>query len=159
MRDNENATRHSERDRTQHHSEVSQGATEVSRQARGLSAESRNWAVFAHLSTFSVLVGVPFGNILGPLVIWLIKRREDPYAERHAREALNFNLSLTLYGLTLLIVGLVLLVVLIGLAVLLMALLYFVIFFFVWLILSIVAAIAASRGDHYTYPLSIRLIS
>ena len=152
MHDNENTTQRLAKDRIQH-------AAEVSPEARGLSSESRNWAVFAHLSTFSVLVGVPFGNVLGPLVIWLIKRREDPYAERHAREALNFNLSLTLYGLILLLGGLVLLVVLIGLAVLLMALLYFVVFFFVWLILSIIAAIAASRGDQYTYPLSIRLIS
>jgi uncharacterized Tic20 family protein len=37
--------------------------------------------------------------------------------------------------------------------------LYFFVFFFVWLILSILAAIAASRGEEYTYPLTMRLVS
>lgn len=134
------------------------GVVAVTTKAAGPSPSSRNWAAFAHLSTFSALVGVPFGNILGPLVIWLATRREDAYAERHAREALNFNLSLSLYGLMLVVAGTVLLVVVIGLAVLLVAVLYFFVFFFVWLILSIVAAIAASRGEEYTYPLTMRLV-
>ena len=124
-----------------------------------LTAESRNWGVFAHLSTFSGMIGIPFGNILGPLVIWLIKRNEDPFVERHAREATNFNISLTLYGLALFVTGLVLLVVVIGLAFLLMAVLYAIVFIPVWLILTIIAAVAASKGDEYTYPLTIRLIS
>ena len=135
------------------------GVVAVTTKTTGPSPGSRNWAAFAHLSTFSALVGVPFGNIIGPLVIWLATRREDAYAERHAREALNFNLSLSLYGLMLVVAGTVLLVVVIGLAVLLVAVLYFFVFFFVWLILSIVAAIAASRGEEYTYPLTMRLVS
>ena len=103
-----------------------------------------------------VLTNQPHGERIGVL---LATRREDAYAERHAREALNFNLSLSLYGLVLVVAGTVLLVVVIGLAVLLVAVLYFFVFFFVWLILSIVAAIAASRGDEYTYPLTMRLVS
>ena len=59
-------------------------------------ANSRNWGMAGHLSAFTVFLGVPF-PFIGPLVVWLLKRDEDAYAEWHAREALNFNLSIMLY--------------------------------------------------------------
>jgi uncharacterized Tic20 family protein len=124
-----------------------------------ISHESKNWALFSHLSTFSALVGVPLGNVLGPLVMWLLRREQDPFAERHAREALNFNISLLLYGLALFAGGLALLVVLIGIALLLLALLYAIVFFFVWVALTITATMAASRGEEYRYPLTIRFVN
>jgi uncharacterized Tic20 family protein len=119
-----------------------------------LTADSKNWALFAHLSTFVGLIGVPFGNILGPLVIWLVKRNDDPFIERHAREALNFNISLTIYGAGLVLVGLVLLVVFIGFLFLIAAAALVVL----WVVFTIIAALNASRGDEYEYPLTLRLV-
>lgn len=109
----------------------------------------------AHLSA---LAGVLLGGLpafLGPLVVWLLRRDAgDPFATDHAREALNFNLSVIIYavaavvvtiftlGLALLVVAPVALVVAIG-----------------YLVVTIRAAMAASRGEPYTYPLTIRLVS
>ncbi|MCL1692418.1 MAG: DUF4870 domain-containing protein, partial [Actinomycetia bacterium] len=67
-------------------------------------SESRGWATAAHLVP---LIGLGF---IGPLVIWLMKRDEDPFVEYHAREALNFQISLIIY----VIASILLLFVIIG---------------------------------------------
>lgn len=110
------------------------------------SADSRNKAVFAHLSAFVTLLGIP--SPLGPLVAWLVWKDQDAFAADQAKEALNFNISVLLYGLVaaislILLVGIILLpAVLIG-----------------WFVLTIVAAVAASRGETYRYPLTIRFLN
>jgi len=106
-----------------------------------------NWSVAAQLSGFSGFL-IPFGNIALPLIIWLIKREESPFIEYHAREALNFQISMTLY----VTIASLLIFVLIGF-VLLPALIVF------ETVVMIRAALWASRGELYEYPLSIRLVS
>ena len=103
------------------------------------SSDSRGWAVAAHLVTF---VGL---GLIGPLVIWLIKREEDPFVEEHAREALNFQLSMLIYtiGLALTIIGILALIPLWIFA----------------LVVTIIAAIKAANGEGYHYPLSISLVN
>ena len=61
-----------------------------------LSSESRNWATFAHLSAFVMFLGIP--SLIGPLVVWLAKK-DDPYVEAQAKEALNFNISMLIYAI------------------------------------------------------------
>lgn len=109
----------------------------------------------AHLGA---LAGVLLGGLpafLGPLVVWLLRRDAgDPFATDHAREALNFNLSVIIYTvaaivLTFFTLGLALLIVL---PVALIAAIGY-------LVVTIRATMAASRGEPYTYPLSIRLVS
>ncbi len=121
----------------------------------GLRSDSTNWGMGAHLAALSTLIGVPFGNIVGPLVVWLIKRKEDAYVERHAREALNFNISVTIYGIVLVAAGVVLLFVVVGLLLFVAAGVLFV----VWLVLTVMAAVKAARGEPYTYPLTLRFIA
>lgn len=114
--------------------------------APGLSQTVRNWALGAHLSALiGAWVALAF---VGPLVVWLIKRDEHPFIATHAREALNFNLSVLLYGvmawvLSLLLIGIPLLIG-IGIA---------------WLVLTIVATVKASKGQGYRYPLTIRFVT
>jgi uncharacterized protein len=109
-------------------------------------ADQRNWAMIAHLSAFAMFVGVP--SFVGPLVVWLIKREEHPFIAEHGREALNFNISVLIY----LVVAGVLVLVLVGFLLLIAI-------GIVWLIVTIQAAIAASNGQSYRYPLSIRFVS
>ena len=129
---------------------ASQGAAQVSTNgaATGVDKAERNWAVAAHLSGLSLYLGIPFGNILGPLVVWLIKKDESPYAEQQAKEALNFQISLTIYG----IVAALLAFVFIGF-------LLIPVLFVLQIVLTIVATIRVSEGKAYEYPLTIRLIS
>lgn len=111
----------------------------------GLSNEVRNWALAAHLSAFAgAWMALAF---LGPLVVWLMKRHDHPFVATHAREALNFNLSVLLYA----IVGFVLIFMLVGFLLLpLIGLM--------WLVFTVVAAIRASNGEPYRYPFTIRFV-
>lgn len=107
---------------------------------------ARTWAVVCHLSAFAGLI-VPFGNIIAPLVVWLLKRHDDPEIELHGKESVNFQISMTIYTL----VALLLIFVLIGFILApLLALLN--------IILVVIASIKASNGEGYRYPLTIRLV-
>jgi uncharacterized protein len=116
-------------------------------------AQSRQWAMFAHLSA---LAGLVIGlNFLGPLIIYLVKKDEDPYVAANAREALNFNLSVFLYLLGGGIAAVILTLVLIGI------LLFPVLFAIAiaWIVLTIIAGIKANGGESYRYPFTIRFVS
>ena len=108
-------------------------------------AESRNLGLLAHLSAFVTFVGIP--SLLGPLFVLLVKR-DDPYVEAQAKEALNFNLSFTIYG----IVATISIILLIGLVALPAVLI-------TWFVLVIVASVRAGNGEGYRYPLTIRFVS
>ena len=100
-----------------------------------------------HLSAFTVFLGLPV-PVLGPLIVWLMKRGDDDYAEWHAREALNFNISIMIYT----IVSAVLILLLIGILLLPVVLLS-------WFILVIVGAVKASSGEYYRYPMTLRFFN
>jgi len=59
---------------------------------------SRNWAMGCHLAVLAVYMGIPFGNILGPLIIWLVKKDEFPLVDEQGKESLNFQISMLIYG-------------------------------------------------------------
>ncbi|QSO54966.1 DUF4870 domain-containing protein [Alicyclobacillus curvatus] len=99
-----------------------------------------------HLAAFAGWV-IPLGWILGPLTVWLIKRNQFWLVDEQGKEALNFQISLMIYGIIAGILCLILIgfLLLIALAVL-------------QIVLVIIAAIKVSNGEHYRYPLTIRLI-
>lgn len=110
------------------------------------SQEERLWAMFTHLSAF-VGYFIPFGNIIAPLIIWAIKKDAMPLVNDQGKEAMNFQITLSIalliaFALCFLLIGIPLLVLL-GLA---------------GLILIIIAAVKANDGIPYRYPLTIRFI-
>ena len=107
----------------------------------------RQWGMFSHLSAFSFFL-IPLGNVVGPLVMFLIKKDEYRFGGAQAKEALNFNISCTLYG----IIAFILCFVFVGFL-LLPALGIF------WLIVTILASVKANEGVFYRYPLCIRFVS
>ena len=109
--------------------------------------DTRMWGMLCHLSALVGYVGIPFGHILGPLVIWLIKREGMPFVDDQGKESLNFQISMTIYG----IVAGILCFVLIGIPLLILLLVADV-------VLIIIAAIKANGGEAYRYPFTIRLI-
>jgi uncharacterized Tic20 family protein len=108
----------------------------------------RTMAMLCHLSALAGLIGIPFGHVLGPLVVWMIKKDESAFVNDQGKEALNFQISTTIY----LVVFVILSFLLIGIP-LLIALVIF------WLVIVIVAAVKANEGVPYRYPLTIRLIN
>lgn len=117
-----------------------QSSTAVPSESTSPSKDALNLAVLCHILGF-------FTSILGPLILWMMKKDTDAYVEHHGREALNFQIML-LIGY---VVGGILTFLCIG----------FVILAAAWiadLVFSILAAVAASKGQRYRYPVSIRLI-
>src|SRR6202522_1815925 len=109
-----------------------------------LSSNDRLWSVLCHLSYF---FGFALISFLFPLTVYLVMRTDSAYVTHHAREALNFHLSLLLYivcciPLCFIVVGVPLLVA-IGLT---------------GVVCSIVAAVKASKGTYYQYPITIRFV-
>lgn len=110
---------------------------------QGLSTTDRNWGVALHLSPLSAFVLGPPG-LLAPLVLWLIRRDGSSFNDDHGREIINFLLSLVIWhvALAITIIGIVLWPVLWVIA-------------FVGIIR---AATAASRGEYFRYPMTVRML-
>jgi uncharacterized Tic20 family protein len=104
-------------------------------------SDDKIWNVLSHLS---ILLGV---GILLPLIIYLCKKGDSPGVAAHAREALNFHLSLLIYSL----LCLPLVFVCVGFPLLIVLSLG-------GLILGIIGGVKASEGSFYTYPLTLRLV-
>ena len=112
-----------------------------------ISSEERNWGMFCHLSALAGFI-IPFGNIIGPLIIWLVKRDQFPFVNDQGKESLNFQISILIY----IAVSAVLALLLIGF--LLMAAVGV-----FCLIMVILASVKANEGVAYRYPLCIRFIN
>ena len=116
-------------------------------------SQARTWNMLCHLSALAGFI-IPFGNILGPLIIWQIKKNEFPSVEVHGKAALNFQITVAIAALAGVAVAVVLsffcvgyllfpLVMLIGLA---------------GLVFAVIAGIKANNGEDYKYPWSLELV-
>ncbi len=107
----------------------------------------RTWTALVHASALlGVFLHFP-GHILGPLVVWLVKRGDSPEIDAHGKEALNFQISMLLYTL----ISGVFCLILIGF-------LFLAILWVLNAVFVIIAAIQASEGKFYRYPMTIRFI-
>jgi uncharacterized Tic20 family protein len=111
-----------------------------------LSSSEKQIAMFCHLISFSGFI-IPLASILGPLVLWLLKKDESKFIDEHGKESVNFQISLLIYG----IISGILVFVLIGI----LGLIAIVI---LWLVFTIIASLKASNGETYRYPLTIRFV-
>ena len=114
---------------------------------QAISKDDRTWGMLAHLSAIVGYFLIPFGNIIAPLVIWLIKKDQSWFVDNQGKEALNFQISMTLYAF----VSGILMLVLVGFVLI-------VIVYILGLVLTVVATIKANEGVLYRYPLTIRFI-
>jgi uncharacterized Tic20 family protein len=112
-----------------------------------ISKDARMWSMICHLAGLAGFIMPAAGNIVAPLIIWQIKKDDYPFVDEQGKEAVNFQISISIYF----IVSLFLCCICIG-AFLVAAV---IIVFFVFLL---IAAVKANNGYHYRYPLSIRFI-
>jgi uncharacterized Tic20 family protein len=108
--------------------------------------DSQQWGMIAHLSALSGFV-IPFGNVIGPLVIWQMKK-DMPFVVDQGKEALNFQITVIIAVfvcilLSFIVIGMLLLPV-VGIGA---------------LVLTVIAGIKANNGEAYRYPFALRLIS
>jgi len=112
-----------------------------------VSNKERTWAMFCHLSALSFLIGIPFINIIAPLVIWLLKRNEYPLVDVHGKKSINFQITMTIIGaicvlLALILIGFVLLFILAVINA----------------IVVIIASVKISKGEDFNYKFSFNFI-
>jgi uncharacterized Tic20 family protein len=115
--------------------------------------------MLCHLLALTPLLGIPFGNILGPLIVWLVKRDDDPFVDLCGKESINFQISVIIYGgaLFLLMVPAVI-IPFIGVLLVPLMMLAGIALAVTVIVYTIIAAIKASEGTSYTYPFTIRFI-
>lgn len=100
-----------------------------------------------HLSGLTLYIGIPFGHIIIPLVIWLSKKEESPFVEDQARESLNFQITITVF----LMIFALFVIFLVGIPFLIATGIIHIIF-------TIIATIEVDKGKTYRYPFNIRFI-
>jgi uncharacterized protein len=120
--------------------------SELHDQGEVVSNEARQWGMFAHLAALAGFV-IPFGNLIGPLVVWQMKKNEMPFVDDQGKESLNFQITVAIA----VVVCVVLMVILIGALLLPLVGLAALIF-------TIIGAIKANAGERYRYPFALRLI-
>jgi uncharacterized Tic20 family protein len=108
--------------------------------------DERTWGMLAHLTAFSGFL-IPLGSIIGPLVVWLIKRDQSEFVADQGKEALNFNISVVLAGIVCGVLVWVFIGILLGVAL-----------FIFWLAMTIIAGIKASEGIRYRHRFTLRLV-
>ena len=113
-----------------------------------LSKDAKMWAMFCHLAALAMYTGIPFAWVLGPWIIWFIKKDDFAFVDDQGKESLNFQISVSIYMLCCLP-----LLCLAGIGAFLIAGIAI-----ADLVFIIVGAINASNGKAYRYPLCIRLI-
>lgn len=109
----------------------------------GMTADEKNWCMFCHASALFQFFGIPM--FLGPLIIWLVKKDEMAIVDKHGKEALNFQLSFTIYFIICSIVIVIGWLAAIPLGI-------------CWLIFTIIGSVKASNGELYHYPMTIRFL-
>ena len=120
---------------------------EENQQVKVVNKDERTWAMLCHLSAFAGFI-VPFGSIIGPLIIWLIKKDEMQMVNEHGKKALNFQITMAIAY----IICFVLMFVVIGVILLPIV----AIFSFIMVVL---ASIKANEGKEFNYPLSLNSVS
>ena len=108
-------------------------------------SDARMWGMLAHLSSLCGLLSIP--PLVGPLVVWLVKRNEMPFVDDQGKESLNFQITmfiaLLIAGATLCIgIGLIILPI-VGI---------------LDLVFTIIGAVKANNGERYRYPFNLRFI-
>lgn len=117
------------------------GAAGVTGTAGPVTSDDRSMALLIHLLAL-------VSGFIGPLIVWLVKRDESAFIDFHGKEALNFQITMFMawiaaFFAAIVLIGFLVMPILIVLQV----------------ILPILAAVAANRGEYYRYPLTLRVIS
>ena len=123
------------------------GTVHESPGSKEINKDARMWAMICHLAGLAGIILPASGNIVAPLIIWQIKKDDNPFIDEQGKEAVNFQISMSIYFLA----SIFLCIVCVG-AFLVVAT---IIVFFVFLL---IAAVKANNGYHYRYPLTMRFI-
>jgi uncharacterized protein len=147
--------------------------------ASPLTTEERNWAMASHLSALVAIAGLPFGHIVGPLIVYLVKHKESAFVAEHSRSSLNYQITVSIAAILAIIVGVIIFAAVIAVASVAsphtsdetsaaagvgIIALWIIIFgvvgslFIISLVFIIMGTMAAGAGKPYTYPFAIKFV-
>ena len=110
-------------------------------------AEESTWGMAAHMSALSGII-FPLGLVLGPLAVWLLKRKDSGFVDANAKEALNFQITVLIASFVLVMLSAI-------------SGLFTILAFIVGIVglgLAVYGGLQAKKGDNYIYPFALRLI-
>lgn len=113
--------------------------------------DARKWAMIAHLSALVGLLGNGIGFVIGPLLVWAIKKDSHPFVDEQGKEAINFQLTVIITGVAAIILGFTVIGLVVAIPLILVTAILAVVF-------PIIGGVRANEGHHYRYPFSWRLI-
>jgi len=125
----------------------SQEETTASAAQNELTQDDRNMAMFCHLAAFGGVVVPFFGNLIGPLVVWQLKKEQSEFVDYHGKESLNFQITMAIAFF----ISFILSIIIIGFFLMLGLALFN-------LVVIIIASIKANDGLRYQYPFNFRFI-
>lgn len=111
-----------------------------------LTQDEKLWGMLCHLTAFAGYL-IPFGNIIGPLIMWLLKKDQSDYVNRQGKSSLNFEISLTIY----VFVSILLIFIVIGIPILIALVIF-------QIVAVIIASIRAFDGQFFKYPMTIEFV-
>jgi uncharacterized Tic20 family protein len=123
-------------------------APQESAPTSSLSQEEKSWGMYCHLAALAGLA-VPGGSIIGPLICWLIKKDVMPFADRHGKESVNFQLNILIYVL----ISIPIAIVTFGIGFVLTAAIGV-----YGMVMPVIAGMKANEGQEYQYPYTFRLL-
>ncbi|WP_299584203.1 DUF4870 domain-containing protein [uncultured Sunxiuqinia sp.] len=109
--------------------------------------DERMWGMLCHVAAFAGFIIPVAGNIIGPLLVYLLKKDQYDFVEDQGKESLNFQITVTILGV---IAGML---IFIGIGILLLAIIGV-----AAMVFTIIAALKANEGEFYRYPWSIRFL-
>lgn len=127
-----------------------EGVSQSQSDAEGAGKPSKDactWAMLCHIAGLAWLIIPAIGGIIGPLIIWQIKKDLGPFVDQSGKEALNFQISMLIYA----IVAALLIMACVGTFILPLVGIADIVF-------AIIAAVKAANGQAYRYPATIRFI-
>ena len=115
----------------------------------------KTWAMYIHLSALSGML-IPFGFIIGPIVLWMMRREKSPLIDAHGKEAINAQITGLIFTVVIGSVAFMLTFIFIGF---LLIPVVIVVYFLYGVLFPILAGLKAEKGEFYRYPLNLRFLS
>lgn len=109
--------------------------------------EERLWAMGCHLAALAGYFIPMVGNVLGPLVVWMIAREKSPLINEQGKEAINFQITISIAAF------IAFLLIFVAIGIFLMPIIAL-----IDLIFIVIAAATVYQGKPYRYPFSLRLL-
>lgn len=124
--------------------------------APGLTDDDKTYAVLMHLSVLAHLV-LPYISLAIPIVMWLTRKDRSAFIDDHGKEAVNFQITISIYSIVMPIIGVIIMFLTMGLGFILLIPLVFLPYVLA-IVGMVMAIVRTNKGEYFRYPMTIRFL-